>query len=168
MKELACIYPCCFAAWLFGLGMDFFFGPWISARISLMNFSMDFFMDFFSAQSLKKYTRKPPEKFMEKSMEKFMEESRGKFRLGIRCRNQAPKPCGAAAPQPRNVSHAHRGRQDEVILNSVLGTRPILLFWLSDAEASLDHNHQLSLKISFCGFGDRKTLCPQPDPAQPP
>ena len=78
---------------------------------------------------------------MEKSMEKFMEESRGKFRLGIRCRNQAPKPCGAAAPQPRNVSHAHKGRQDEVILNSVLGTRPILFFGLCIAEASLDQNH---------------------------
>ena len=81
------------------------------------------------------------EKIMEKSMEKFMEESTGKFRLGIRRRNQVPKPCGAAAPQTRNVSHAHRGRQDEIILNSVLGTRPILFFRLSIAEASLDQNH---------------------------
>ena len=45
----------CMAFWA---GHGFFFGPWISARISLMNFSMD----FFSAQTLQKYTRKPPEK----------------------------------------------------------------------------------------------------------
>ena len=106
-----------------------------------MNFSMDFFMDFFSAQTLKKYTRQPPEKFIEKSMEKFMEESRGKIRLGIRRRNQAPKRYGAAAPQTRNVSHAHRGRQDEVILNSVLRTKPILFFGLCIAEPSLDQTH---------------------------
>ena len=141
MKALAWIVHAfwCHGFWVWA--WIFFLGPWILPRISLMNFYMDFFMDFFSAQSLKKYTRKPPEKFMEKSMEKFMEESRGKFRLGIRCRNQAPKPCGAAAPQPRNVSHAHRGRQDEVILNSVLDTRPILFFGLCIAEASLDQNH---------------------------
>ena len=79
---------------------------------------------------------------MEKSMEKFMEESRGKIRLGIRRRNQAPKRYGAAAPQTRNVSHAHRGRQDEVILNSVLGTMHFFLFFgLCIAEASLDQNH---------------------------
>ena len=76
-----------------------------------MNFSMDFFMNFFmrpkcikiQAKTTRKKSMAGPKNHEKKSMEKFTTEILGE----IHDRNRAPEPCGTPTPQDKNRSHGH-------------------------------------------------------------
>ena len=96
---------------VFWVGHGFFFDPWIRARIFDLNFSMDFFMEFFLRPKCIKIQAKTTRNKSMPSPKNHEKKIHGKIHDKIldeiRDRNRAPKPCGTPTPQAKNRSHGH-------------------------------------------------------------